>query len=80
MVTRFPRDAYEKFMVEQNRSMGKYIANSASYVGKKAQITMGKSIGATRYDFKFDFEKCKKIDYAVLLMDESKKLAGSFVR
>ena len=76
MSSRFPKEAFEKLCIEHKRSMGNYIAESAVYIGKKAQVTMGKPIGATKYDFKFDFEKCKNIDYSVMIMDANKKLNG----
>ena len=77
MITTFPKESFDKLVVEHKRSMGKYISKSAIYIGKKAQVTMGKSVGATRFDFKFDFEKCKKVDFAIMIMDADKKLNGS---
>ena len=77
MITTFPKASFDKSVVEHKRSLGKYVSNSAVYIGKKAQVTMGKSVGATRFDFKFDFEKCKKVDYSIMIMDADKKLNGS---
>ena len=78
MNTRFPKEAFDKFIIEHKRSMGLYIPKSAVYVGKKAQVTMGKPVGATKYDFKFDFEKCKNIDYSVMIIDADGKLNGLY--
>ena len=77
MVTKFPKEAFDKSVIEHKRSMGKYVPNSAVYIGKKAQVTMGKAVGATKYDFKFDFDKCKNVDYSIMIMDSDKTLNGS---
>ena len=72
----FSNVAFDKMVVDNKRSIGNYIKNSAVYLGKKAQVTMGKPIGVTRYDFKFDFEKLKQIEYSVTITDADKKLNG----
>ena len=76
MKTNFPRDAFDKEAIAHKRLQGKYIPNSAVYLGKKAQFTMGKPIGQTRYDFKLDFEKCKQVEYSLTYSDADKKLNG----
>ncbi|XP_065057396.1 uncharacterized protein LOC135685388 [Rhopilema esculentum] len=72
----FSNVAFDKMVVDNRRSIGNYIKNSAVFLGKKAQVTMGKPIGVTRYDFKFDFEKLKQIEYSVTITDAVKKLNG----
>ena len=79
MRTDFPESSFKKERVNHMRMQGKYIANSAVFIGKKAQVQMGKPVGATRYDFKFDFEKCKQIDYSVTFGDADKKLQGNYL-
>ena len=78
MIAKFPKEAFDKLVIERKRSMGKYIPKSGVYIGKKAQVTMGKSVGATKYDFKFDFDKCKKVDYSIMIMDVDRSLNGLF--
>ena len=58
------------------RMVGRYIRGSLKYLGKKAQMQMGKPVGATRFDFKVDVEKQKQCEIAVLVGDLDKKLQG----